>query len=82
MVNTLLTTRRNAGERGNVGLDVFTDGARFGHAGDNTGFNCQWLSCRDEGEGCVIMTNSDEGWWIIEKLERAIARVYAWSSAR
>ncbi len=78
MVNALLTVQRDAGERGKVGLGIFMDGARFGHAGDNTGFHCQWISLMDEGRGYVIMTNSDEGWRIIEKVERAIARVYAW----
>lgn len=82
MVNQLLTPQCNAGNRGDIGLGVFLHGTgsqtRFGHAGDNTGFNCQWVSLVHQGQGCVIMTNSDEGWRIVEKLERAIAQVYQW----
>ncbi|MEO8970733.1 MAG: serine hydrolase domain-containing protein [Ktedonobacteraceae bacterium] len=80
MVNKLLTPQCNAGNRGDIGLGVFMHGtanqARFGHAGDNTGFNCQWVSLVNQGQGYVIMTNSDEGWRIVEKLEHVIARVY------
>ncbi len=82
MVNELLTPQCNAGNRGDIGLGVFIHGtgsqARFGHAGDNTGYNCQWVSLMNEGQGCVIMTNSDEGWRIVDKLEHVIAQVYQW----
>jgi len=82
MVNELLTPQSKAGERGMIGLGVFIHGkgnyARFGHAGDNAGFNCQWLSLVHKGQGCVIMTNSDEGWLITDKLPRIIAQVYEW----
>ena len=86
MVNELLTPQSNAGNRGEIGLGVFVHGignqARFGHAGDNTGFNCQWISLMDSGQGCVIMTNSDEGWRIVEKLEHIIAQVYEWPAVQ
>ena len=82
MVKELLTPQTSAGERGKIGLGVFIHGAgknaRFGHSGDNAGFNCQWLSLVHKGQGCVIMTNSDEGWLITDKLPRIIAQVYGW----
>lgn len=82
MVNELLTPQCNAGNRGDIGLGVFIHGtgnqARFGHAGDNTGFNCQWVSLVHQGQGCVIMTNSDEGWRIVDKLQHILAQVYKW----
>ncbi len=82
MVNELLTPQSNAGNRGDIGLGVFIHGtgnqARFGHAGDNTGFNCQWVSLVNGGQGYVIMTNSDEGWRIVDKLEHILAQVYKW----
>jgi len=86
MVNALLTPQSSAGQRGDIGLGVFLEGigstsARFGHAGDNTGFHCQWVSLVERGQGYVIMTNSDAGWRIIEKLDHLIPRVYAWPAA-
>lgn len=82
MVNELLTPQTSADKRGKIGLGVFIHGkgnyARFGHAGDNAGFNCQWISLVHKGQGCVIMTNSDEGWLITDKLPRIIAQVYEW----
>lgn len=82
MLNELLTPQCNAGDRGDIGLGVFIYGtgkkARFGHAGDNTGFNCDWISLLHKGQGCVIMTNSDEGWRIVDKLQHIIAQVYEW----
>lgn len=85
MVNELLTTQSKAGKRGDIGLGVFMHSkgnqARFGHAGDNAGFNCQWISSVHKGQGCVIMTNSDEGWLITDKLPRIIAQVYNWSGS-
>jgi len=78
MVDELLTPQSDAGDRGEIGLGVFIHGtgnhARFGHAGDNAGFNCQWISLVHKGQGCVIMTNSDTGWSITDKLPDIIAK--------
>ena len=86
MVNELLTPQSNAGHRGDIGLGVFIHGtgnqARFGHAGDNAGFNCQWIALMERGQGYIIMTNSDEGWRIVEKLEHTIAQAYEWPSVQ
>ncbi len=82
MLNELLTPQCGAGDIGDIGLGVFLQGtgkqARFGHSGDNTGFNCDWISLSHQGQGCVLMTNSDEGWRVIDKLEHVIAKVYEW----
>lgn len=87
MINALLTPQSSAGQRGNIGLGMFLQGtgsasARFGHAGDNTGFHCQWVSLVERGQGFVIMTNSDAGWRMIEQMERIIPRVYEWPTIR
>lgn len=86
MVNTLLTPQSNAVRRCDIGLGMFLEetgsiSARFGHAGDNTGFHCQWVSLVGHGQGYVIMTNSDAGWRVIEQLDRLIPRVYEWPAA-
>lgn len=82
VMKELLTPHCYAGERGNVGLSIFLQGAgpdgRFGHAGDNTGFTSLWISLREHGRGCVLMTNSDNGWPLQEELLRTIEQVYAW----
>ncbi len=82
MGQELLTPQATARDGKEIGLGVFLQGrgqgARFGHGGDNTGFQCTWVSLENGGQGYVIMTNSDEGWRVIEKLERVIAEVYEW----
>ena len=82
MVVQLLTPQSHDDDRGDMGLGVFVQGTgpdgRFGHPGDNTGFTSYWVSLMQGGRGCVLMTNSDNGWSLQEELLRAIAQVYAW----
>lgn len=82
MVEELLTPQSKSDDRGDIGLGVFIEGrgntARFGHGGDNFGYACCWVSLLHGGQGCVIMTNSDNGWAIQNELVRAIAQVYDW----
>ena len=84
MVHELLTPQRKGDSRGDMGLGVFVQGegdtARFGHPGDNLGFSCCWLALMKEGQGCVIMTNSDNGWSLQERFLKAVAQVYEWPS--
>jgi hypothetical protein len=49
----------------------------FNHNGGNEGFTCTAIGCRDNGEGVVIMTNSDNG-AILEEIANSVARVYKW----
>jgi CubicO group peptidase (beta-lactamase class C family) len=49
----------------------------FNHNGGNEGFQCTAIGCRDNGEGVVIMTNSDNG-SIIEEIANSVATVYKW----
>lgn len=82
VMKELLTLHSHAGERGDVGLSIFLQGAgsdaRFGHAGDNTGFTSLWTSLAHGGRGCVFMTNSDNGWPLQEELLHTIEQAYAW----
>ena len=82
MVMQLLTPQSHDDERGDMGLGVFVQGTgsngRFGHPGDNTGFTSYWVSLMQGGRGCILMTNSDNGWSLQEELLRAIAQAYAW----
>jgi CubicO group peptidase (beta-lactamase class C family) len=67
---------------GPVGLGPFmteSDGARrFGHGGQNLGFNCQFVGYLDRGQGAVVMTNSDIGHPVVTEVLNAIADVYGW----
>lgn len=82
MVKELLTPQSYGDDRGDMGLGVFVQGAspnaRFGHPGDNAGFTSCWVSLMQRGQGCILMTNSDNGWSLQQELLRTIAQVYAW----
>jgi CubicO group peptidase (beta-lactamase class C family) len=51
---------------------------RFGHAGSNEGFRCDFEAYIDSGQGVVIMTNANSGDAIIGEIRRAVAQEYAW----
>ncbi len=82
MMEEMLTPQSIGDDHGDMGLGVFMQGqgntARFGHGGDNLGFSCRWISLIQEGRGCVIMTNSDNGWLLLDDLFQTIAQVYEW----
>lgn len=49
----------------------------FMHNGGNEGFSCQATASLDDGNGVVIMTNSDNG-SILEEIVNSVAIVYKW----
>jgi len=49
----------------------------FSHGGANAGYRCLLVAYED-GEGAVIMTNSDTGDVLLDELMRTIANVYQW----
>jgi len=50
----------------------------FNHNGGNEGFQCTAVGCRDDGNGVVIMTNSDNGSLVYEEIVNSVATVYKW----
>ncbi|ATB37890.1 serine hydrolase [Cystobacter fuscus] len=50
----------------------------FGHGGGNEGFKCSLMAFADSGSGVAIMTNSDDGWRIFERLTASVATEYGW----
>lgn len=62
-----------------LGLVVGGSTARkyFNHGGSNEGYQC-YLVAYEDGDGAVIMTNSDNGHALIPEILRAIARDYGW----
>ena len=49
----------------------------FNHNGGNEGFSCTSVGSLNEGNGVVIMTNSDNG-AILEEIANSVATVYGW----
>ncbi len=62
-----------------LGLRVSGSTARkyFMHGGANAGYRCLLIAYED-GEGAIIMTNSDSGGELMDEVMRSIAHVYQW----
>ncbi len=71
---------------GGPGLGIFLEGVdgarRFGHSGGNEGFRCELVAYQDLGLGAVVMTNSDDGNYLVYELLGAIAAEYGWPAFR
>ena len=67
-----------------VGLGVFIAESNsttyFFHGGTNIGFQCFFIS-NTNGQGAVVMTNSDSGRDLYNEIIPAIAKVYNWPEA-
>jgi len=62
-----------------LGMDVrTTDGNRsFSHDGGNEGYRASYIGF-DDGDGAVIMTDSDSGDTLVTEILRAISHEYGW----
>jgi CubicO group peptidase (beta-lactamase class C family) len=62
-----------------LGIDIrTTDGKRsFSHDGGNVGYRASYIGFED-GDGAVIMTDSDSGDTLITEILRAISHEYGW----
>jgi CubicO group peptidase (beta-lactamase class C family) len=56
------------------------DSTRFGHSGDDEGFQAQFIAYEKGGWGAVVMTNGEGGSGLAQEIIRGIAKVYAWPS--
>lgn len=67
---------------GNWGLGVALGPAagprRFGHTGHNVGFSSEYVMYPDSCQGAVVMTNADQGGWLVSEVLRAIGDAYGW----
>jgi CubicO group peptidase (beta-lactamase class C family) len=61
-----------------LGLFLGDGGRRFGHSGGNEGFRCQLIAYRDAGQGAAVMTNGDNGSFVVQRTLAAIASQYGW----
>jgi CubicO group peptidase (beta-lactamase class C family) len=51
---------------------------RFGHGGDNIGYKCLTTAYMEHGQGAVVLTNGDDGYWVALDVLRALASEYDW----
>jgi hypothetical protein len=81
MLTPQIRTSDRLGGLDHLGLGLFLggDGTRFGHSGGNKGFKCHLLADRDSGHGAVVMTNGDNGMWVVQRAFAALASAYGWS---
>jgi hypothetical protein len=76
--NMLMAIQENYG----LGLQVKKLGdniIRFGHSGGNEGFRCYLVGYTGNGKGAVVMTNSDNGYFVTMEIVRSISNVYEWA---
>jgi tetratricopeptide (TPR) repeat protein len=65
----------------NAGLGFFlgpNDPDRFAHGGADEGFQAMFVMLGDEGQGAIVMANSDNGITVANHLIDSIASEYGW----
>lgn len=69
--------------KGSYGLGVDTKNLdhrlSFEHTGSNNGYQAMYVAYPD-GDGAVVMTNSDNGFAVIAQIIPTLARVYGWKA--
>jgi len=67
-------------ENKGLGFDIEDNGDNlyFLQRGENEGFQCCLIAYPSQGQGAVIMVNSDNGAYLIEELLRSISDAYKW----
>ena len=86
LAQELLTPQIEADSLNRLGLGPFLNGAgtasRFGHQGGNVGFRCLLVAYRDTGQGAVVMTNGENGNWVVRRAFARIAEALAGRTTR
>jgi CubicO group peptidase (beta-lactamase class C family) len=67
-----------------LGVDLGPAGGprRFGHTGHNVGFSSEYVMYPDSCQGAVVMTNADQGKWLVAEVLRAIGDSYGWPAGK
>lgn len=65
-----------------LGVDLGPPDAprQFSHTGRSIGFTSMLVMYPDTCQGAAVMTNGDEGGWLIQEIMRSIADAYGWPS--
>ena len=63
-----------------LGVDLGAIGPtrKFSHTGANAGYQSAFVMYPDTCQGAVVMTNGDEGNWLIGEIMRAVGEAYHW----
>jgi CubicO group peptidase (beta-lactamase class C family) len=77
MTATMLTPYIDQSAALGVFIDKRGNQKYFQHGGANEGFRCQYFGSLDNGDGVVVMVNSDNG-SIIGEIINSVASVYEW----
>lgn len=76
-VRTMLTP--HMGKKGlGVNVEGEGDNLNFNLEGGTKGYSCYLVAYPARGQGAVIMTNSENGTYLIQEILRAISSVYEW----
>ncbi len=67
-----------------LGVELAAPGGprRIGHTGHNVGYVSEYVMYPDSCQGAVVMTNADQGGWLVTEILRAIGDTYGWPEAR
>lgn len=65
-----------------VGFSIEKDGEGwyFTHSGGNWGFRCDLYAHRLKGYGVAIMTNGENGGYLLNEIRARVARAYGWDT--
>ena len=77
MVATMLTPYVDKSAALGVFIDTRGGKKYFQHGGANEGFRCQYYGSLENGNGVVVMVNSDNG-DIMQEIINSVAEVYQW----
>ena len=61
-----------------LGFQVKAGSDLFGHGGSNEGYQCLLTAFADSGSGVAIMTNSDNGGMLLDRIASSVAAEYGW----
>lgn len=77
MIGAMLSKHENNWGLG-LSLDGEGDALKFGHGGKNKGFTNNLVAFAHKGRAVIIMTNGDNGWELIEEIQKSIFEHYQW----
>ena len=81
VLSTATTNLMLTRQKEDIGLGFFLEesgaAARFGHGGANAGYQAL-MQFTFDGEGVVVMTNSDNGGRIAQEIAYSVAAAYGW----
>ncbi|AGC49355.1 beta-lactamase [Myxococcus stipitatus DSM 14675] len=61
-----------------IGFELPPGQAWFGHGGSNEGYRCVLIAFAEPGSGIAIMTNSDDGGLLFDRLVSSAVAEYGW----